>query len=110
LRWTPVVLAGYPALGLSGAVDPFEASESAWLTPLGGGEWQHMRGACLPDLGLSDGTLVRFPGVPAATGRRPRSSGDDRPLQPMRGYEQAEGPLQVFIAARRFANRCRMVA
>jgi hypothetical protein len=32
LRWTPVVLAGYPALGLSGAVDPFEASVSAWLT------------------------------------------------------------------------------
>ena len=75
LRWTPVVLAGYPALGLSGALDPLEASVIAWLTPFGEREWELMREACLPDLGISDGTLVRFPGVPGAAPRWPRSAG-----------------------------------
>jgi hypothetical protein len=75
LRWTPVVLAGYPALGLSGALDPLEASVIAWLTPFGEREWDLMRGVCLPDLGLSDGTLVRFPGVPGYAPSWPRSVG-----------------------------------
>lgn len=75
LRWTPVVLAGYPALGLSGALDPLEASVIAWLTPFGEREWEGMRGACLPDLGLNDGTLVRFPGVPGSAPSWPRSAG-----------------------------------
>jgi len=57
-RWTPVVLAGYPALGLSGAADPLEASVVAWLTPFGEPEWELMRGSSLPDLGLAEGTLV----------------------------------------------------
>jgi hypothetical protein len=75
LRWTPVLLGGYLALGLSGAVDPLEASVAAWLTPLGEEEWHFMRGACLPDLGLRDGTLVRFPGVPRAALTWPRRAG-----------------------------------
>jgi hypothetical protein len=74
-RWTPVVLAGYPALGLSGALDPLEASVIAWLTPFGEREWHVMRGTSLPDLGLSDGTLVRFPGVPGSAPSWPRSAG-----------------------------------
>jgi hypothetical protein len=75
LRWTPVVLAGYPALGLSGALDPLEASVIAWLTPFGEREWKVMRGACLPDLSLPDGTLVRFPGVLGSAPSWPRSAG-----------------------------------
>ena len=75
LRWTAVVLAGYPALGLSGAVEPLEASVIAWLTPFGEGEWELMRGASLPDLGLPDGALVRFPGVPGSAPSWPRSAG-----------------------------------
>jgi hypothetical protein len=75
LRWTPVVLAGYPALGLSGAVDPFDASVIAWLTPFGEGEWELMRGTGLPDLGLPEGALVRFPGVPGSAPSWPRSAG-----------------------------------
>ena len=75
LRWTPVLLDGHIALALSGAVDPLEASVAAWLTPLGEKEWHLMRGVCLPDLGLSDGTLVRFPGVPGAAGIWPRRAG-----------------------------------
>ena len=74
-RWTPVVLAGYPALGLSGAADPLEASVVAWLTPFGELEWELMRGASLPDLGLADGTLVRFPDVPGSAPSWPRSAG-----------------------------------
>ena len=74
-RWAPVVLAGYPALGLSGAADPLEASVIAWLTPFGEAEWELMRGACLPDLGLSNGTLVRFPAVPGSAPSWPRSTG-----------------------------------
>jgi hypothetical protein len=76
LRWTPVLLGGYVALALSGAVDPLEASVAAWLTPLGENEWHLMRGACLPDLGLRDGTLVRFPGVPWAAPSWPRRAGE----------------------------------
>ena len=75
LHWTPVALAGHPALGLSGALDPLEASVIAWLTPFGEREWEVMRGAGLPDLGLSDGTLVRFPGVPGSAPSWPRSAG-----------------------------------
>lgn len=75
LRWTPVVLAGYPALGLSGALDPLEASVIAWLTPFGEREWELMSGTCLPDLDLSDGTLVRFPAVPGSAPSWPRSAG-----------------------------------
>ena len=74
-RWTPVVLAGYPALGLSGAADPLEASVVAWLTPFGESEWELMRGASLPDLALSDGTLLRFPSVPGSAPSWPRSAG-----------------------------------
>ena len=74
-RWTPVVLAGYPALGLSGAADPLEASVVAWLTPFGEPEWELMRGCPLPDLGLGDGTLLRFPGVPGSAPSWPRSAG-----------------------------------
>jgi hypothetical protein len=75
LRWTPVQLGGYLALGLSGAVDPLDASVVAWLTPLGEKEWHLMRGACLPDLGLRDGTLVRFPEVPRVALSWPRRAG-----------------------------------
>ena len=75
LRWTQVVLAGHPGLGLSGALDPLEASVIAWLTPFGEREWEVMRGASLPDLGLSDGTLVRFPGVPGSAPSWPRIAG-----------------------------------
>jgi hypothetical protein len=75
LRWTSVVLGGYLALGLSGAVDPLDASVAAWLTPLGEKEWHLLRGACLPDLGLRDGTLVRFPEVPRAAHSWPRLAG-----------------------------------
>ena len=75
LRWMPVRLGGYLALGLSGAVDPLEASVIAWLTPFGEAEWRLIRGAGLPDLGLPDGTLVRFPGVPATAMSWPRSAG-----------------------------------
>jgi hypothetical protein len=74
LRWTPVLLGGYLALGLSGAADPLEASVIAWLTPFGQSEWQLMRGTRLPDLGLRDGTLVRLPDVPGAAVRWPRSA------------------------------------
>jgi hypothetical protein len=74
-RWTPVVLAGYPALGLSGAADPLEASVMAWLTPFGEAEWELMKGAGLPGLGLSDGTLLSFPGVPWSAPSWPRSAG-----------------------------------
>ena len=75
LRWTPVVLAGYPALGLSGATDPLEASVIAWLTPFGEPEWELMRGVALPYLDLSDGTRVRLPGVPGSAPSWPRSAG-----------------------------------
>jgi hypothetical protein len=75
LRWTPVLLGGYLALGLSGAVDPLEASVIAWLTPLGEREWHLMRGAGLPELGLRDGTLVRFPEVRGAAMSWPRRAG-----------------------------------
>jgi hypothetical protein len=75
LRWTPVVLAGYPALGLSGAIDPLEASVVAWLTPFGAPEWEFMRGAALPDLDLADGTRVRLPGVPGSAPSWARSAG-----------------------------------
>jgi hypothetical protein len=75
LRWTPVLLGGYLAMALSGALDPLDASVAAWLTPLGEKEWHLMRGVCLPDLGLSDGTLVRFPGVPRAAWIWPRRAG-----------------------------------
>ena len=74
-RWTPVVLAGYAALGLSGAVEPLEASVIAWLTPFGEREWELMKGVRLPDLGLADGTLVRFPAVPEWAPSWPRSAG-----------------------------------
>ena len=74
-RWTPLMLGGYLALGLSGALDPLEASVIAWLTPFGEPEWELMRGACLPDLGLGDGTLVRVPGVPGSDLSWPRSAG-----------------------------------
>ena len=74
-RWTPVVLAGYPALGLSGAADPLEASVIAWLTPFGEPEWELMLGSALPDLTLADGSLVRFPGVPGSAPSWPRSAG-----------------------------------
>jgi hypothetical protein len=75
LRWAPVVLAGYCALGLSGAVDPFEASVIAWLTPFGGREWELMRGASLPSLGLPGGAPMRFPEVPGSAPSWPRSAG-----------------------------------
>jgi hypothetical protein len=75
LRWTPILLGGHLALGLSGAVDPLEASVIAWLTPFGQWEWQLIRGTCLPDLGLRDGTLVRFPEVPGAAVSWPRTAG-----------------------------------
>jgi hypothetical protein len=75
LRWTPVPLGGYLALALSGAMDPLDASVAAWLTPLGEKEWHILRGACLPDLGLRDGTLVRFPEVPRAARSWPRRAG-----------------------------------
>ncbi|HEY7614543.1 MAG TPA: hypothetical protein VH764_16210 [Gemmatimonadales bacterium] len=75
LRWMPVQLGGYLALGLSGAVDPLEASVIAWLTPFGESEWRLLEGAHLPDLGLPDGKLVRFPGVPEAAMSWPKRAG-----------------------------------
>jgi hypothetical protein len=75
LRWMPFVLAGYPSLGLSGAVDPLEASGIAWLTPLGEREWSALAGASPPDLNLEDGTVVRFPVVPLARPQWPRHAG-----------------------------------
>lgn len=75
LRWTPIVLGGYPALGLSGAADPLDASVVAWLTPFGHREWKLMTGADLPDLQLADGTLVCLPPVPRAAPSWPRSVG-----------------------------------
>ena len=75
LRWTPVILAGYPALGLSGATDPLEASAIAWLTPFGEPEWELMRGAALPALDLSDRVRLGLPDVPGSAPSWPRSAG-----------------------------------
>ena len=75
LRWTPIVLGGYPALSLSGAADPLDASVVAWLTPFGHREWKLMTGADLPDVHLADGTLVGLPPVPGAAPSWPRSVG-----------------------------------
>ena len=75
LRWTPIVLGGYPALGLSGAAEPLDASVVAWLTPFGHREWELMTGAHLPDLRLADGPQVGLPPVPYAVFFWPRSVG-----------------------------------
>ena len=75
LRWTPIVLAGYPALGLSGAEDPLDASVVAWLTPFGHRQWELMTGAGLPDLRLAEGTLLYLPDVPPTALCWPRSAG-----------------------------------
>ena len=60
LRWTPVLLGGYLALGLSGAVDPLEASVVAWLTPLGEEEWHLMRGPASPTWASGMGRWFAF--------------------------------------------------